>query len=143
MPFLLFGGISLDRGVQGHTEQQRGRGAPDGDAQRRRQEEGKTVVNNTRKKRVELSHPPINSHFRTLNMSVVSLLKERFVERTRIDRFFQPATAIFSKGSPIRHVFFRGYELVVLGSRRSANVSKKMVFEPFAKSEKGVLKVGL
>ena len=36
MPFLLFGGISLDRGVQGHTEQQRGRGAPDGDAQRRR-----------------------------------------------------------------------------------------------------------
>ena len=76
-------------------------------------------------------------------MSVVSLLKESFVERTRIDRFFQPAVAIFSKSSPIRYAFFRGYELVVLGSRRSANVSKKMVFEPFAKSEKGVLKVGL
>ena len=51
--------------------------------------------------------------------------------------------AIFSKGRTARYAFFRGYELVVLGSRRSANVSKKMVFEPFAKSEKGVLKVGL
>ena len=86
---------------------------------------------------------PINSHFRTLNMSVVSLLKESFVERTRLDRFFQPAMAIFSKGSPTRHAFFRGYELVVLGSRRSANMSKNSMFEPIAKSEKGVLKVGL
>ena len=76
-------------------------------------------------------------------MSVVSLLKESFVERTRLDRFFQPAMAIFSKGSPIRYAFFRGYELVVLGSRRSANMSKKMVFEPIAKSEKGGFKVGL
>ena len=38
---------------------------------------------------------------------------------------------------------FRGYELVVLGSRRSANMSKKLSFEPIAKSEKGVFKVGL
>ena len=76
-------------------------------------------------------------------MSVASLLKERFVERTRLDRFFQPAMAFFSKGSPARHAFFRGYELVVLGSRRSANVSKSLSFEPIAKSEKGVLKVGL
>ena len=76
-------------------------------------------------------------------MSVVSLLKESFVERTRLDRFFQPAAANFSKGSPTRHVFFRGYELVVLGSRRSASMSKSLSFEPIAKSEKGVLKVGL
>ena len=76
-------------------------------------------------------------------MSVVSLLKESFVERTQIDRFFQPAVAIFSKSSPFRYVFFRGYELVVLGSRRSANMSKSLSFEPIAKSEKGVLKVGL
>ena len=76
-------------------------------------------------------------------MSVVSLLKESFVERTRLDRFFQPAMAIFSKGSPIRYAFFRGYELVVLGSRRSANMSKSLSFEPIAKSEKGGFKVGL
>ena len=61
----------------------------------------------------------------------------------RIDRFFEPAMAIFSKGIPMRYAFFRGYDMVVLASRRSANMSKKMVFEPFAKSEKGGFKVGL
>ena len=49
----------------------------------------------------------------------------------------------FSKSNLERYDFFCGYELVVLGSRRSANMSKSYKFEPIAKSEKGVLKVGL
>ena len=62
-----------------------------------------------------------------------------------LDRFFQPAMAIFSKSNPERYDFFRGYELVVLGSssRRSANMSKSYMFEPIAKYEKGGFKVGL
>ena len=54
-----------------------------------------------------------------------------------------PVMAIFSKLDRGSMLFFRGYDMVVLASRRSANMSKNFVFEPFAKSEKGGFKVGL
>ena len=51
--------------------------------------------------------------------------------------------AIFSKSKSVRYAFFRGYATVVLASRRGANMSKILVFEPFAKLRNGWFQVGL